>query len=69
MGVDEELSAMLVVDDEATGTIGWSLLVSFVDLLSADQNMNVNIKIINANNKHLIHNQKAITANKWMHNM
>lgn len=33
--VDELLSALLVVVDEIIGATGWSLLVSFVDLLSA----------------------------------
>ncbi|MFS7948123.1 hypothetical protein Hanom_Chr06g00556271 [Helianthus anomalus] len=34
-GVDVVLSLLLVVEDEATGATGWSVLVSFVDLLSA----------------------------------
>jgi hypothetical protein len=33
---DELLSVLLVVDDETTGTAGWSVLVSFMDLLSVD---------------------------------
>jgi hypothetical protein len=35
--VDELLSALLVVEDETIGAAGWSLLVSFVDLLSAEK--------------------------------
>lgn len=32
--LEELLSALLVVVDEITGATGWSLLVSFVDLIS-----------------------------------
>ena len=35
--VDELLSALLVVEDGTIGAAGWSLLVSLVDLLSAEQ--------------------------------
>ena len=42
LGVDGALSAKLVFDEEATGTTGWSLLVSFVDLLSAYSNTSTN---------------------------
>jgi hypothetical protein len=34
--VDELLSVLLVVEVETTGAAGWSMLVSFVDLLSVD---------------------------------
>lgn len=36
--VEELLSALLVVVDGTNGPIGWSLLVSLGDLLSADKN-------------------------------
>lgn len=43
--VEELLSALLVVVDEITAAAGWSLLVSFVDLLSADpQNRYYNLE-------------------------
>ena len=35
--VDELLSALLVVVEETAGAVGWSLLVSLVDLLSANE--------------------------------
>ena len=34
LGVDGVLSALLVVEDDTVGATGWSILVSFVDLLS-----------------------------------
>jgi hypothetical protein len=34
--VDELLSVLLVVEVETTRAAGWSMLVSFVDLLSVD---------------------------------
>ena len=36
---DELLSVLLVVEDETAGAAGWSLLESFVDLLSVDSHL------------------------------
>ena len=42
--VEELLSALLVVVDETTAAVGWSMLVSFVDLVSEIRPKNQDIR-------------------------